>query len=76
MPLGGNPRAISFWDPVVERISKKLVCWKRGYLSLGGRITLIKGALSNVPIYYMSLYKALAKVVYAIEKYYRDLLWE
>jgi len=33
MPLGGNPITISFWDPVMETISKKLVCWKRGYFS-------------------------------------------
>lgn len=24
MPLCGNPRAVCFWDPMVERISKKL----------------------------------------------------
>lgn len=25
MPLGGNPRSIAYWDPVVEKVSKKLV---------------------------------------------------
>ncbi|RVX09324.1 LINE-1 retrotransposable element ORF2 protein [Vitis vinifera] len=39
LPLGGNPKTIGFWDPVVERISRRLDGWKKAYLSLGGRIT-------------------------------------
>ncbi|RVX05721.1 Transposon TX1 uncharacterized 149 kDa protein [Vitis vinifera] len=42
LPLGGNPKTIGFWDPVVERISRRLDGWKKAYLSLGGRITLIQ----------------------------------
>lgn len=57
MPLAGNPRSIVFWDPVVEKVLKKLVTWKRNYISLGGRITLIKVALSNISVYYMSMYR-------------------
>ena len=41
LPLGGNPKTIGFWDPVVERISRRLDGWKKTFLSLGGRITLI-----------------------------------
>ena len=41
LPLGGNPKTIGFWDLVVERVSKRLDEWKKDYLSLGGRITLI-----------------------------------
>lgn len=25
MPIGGNPKAVSFWDLVVEKVSRKLV---------------------------------------------------
>ena len=32
----------SLWDSVVERIEKKLSSWESKYLSMGGRITLIK----------------------------------
>ena len=28
LPLGGNPKTIGFWDPVVERISRRLDGWK------------------------------------------------
>lgn len=57
-------------------MSKKLVCWKKSYISLGGRTTLIKAALANVPVCYMSLFKMPSKVVLTIEKYQWDFLWE
>ncbi|KAJ9701102.1 hypothetical protein PVL29_006450 [Vitis rotundifolia] len=38
LPLGGNPKTIGFWDPVVERISRRLDGWKKAFLSLGGRL--------------------------------------
>lgn len=28
MPLGGNPKSVSFWDLVVEKVAKKLTVWK------------------------------------------------
>ncbi|RVX15452.1 putative mitochondrial protein [Vitis vinifera] len=36
LPLGGNPKACGFWDPVVERISSRLDGWQKAYLSFGG----------------------------------------
>lgn len=61
---------------MVEKVSKKLATWKRNYISLGGRITLIKVALSNIPVYYMSLYRMPQTVVYSIERLQREFLWE
>ena len=29
LPLGGSPKTIGFWDPVVERISRRLDGWKK-----------------------------------------------
>ncbi|XP_019053903.1 PREDICTED: probable LRR receptor-like serine/threonine-protein kinase At4g36180 [Nelumbo nucifera] len=36
MPLGDNPKESRFWNPVVERCSKRLAAWKRNYISMGG----------------------------------------
>ncbi|RVW27260.1 hypothetical protein CK203_103089 [Vitis vinifera] len=33
LPLGGNPKACGFWDPMIERISKRLDGWQKAYLS-------------------------------------------
>ncbi|RVX18806.1 putative mitochondrial protein [Vitis vinifera] len=37
LPLGGNPRAGGFWDPVIERISRRLDGWQRHTYPLEGR---------------------------------------
>ncbi|XP_077242388.1 uncharacterized protein LOC143882885 [Tasmannia lanceolata] len=71
----GIPNA-ALWDIAVERIDRKLAIWKKKYLSFGGRITLIKAASSNMPVYFMSLFKIPAMVVKRIEKIQRDFLWE
>ncbi|KAF5476686.1 hypothetical protein F2P56_003400 [Juglans regia] len=75
LPLGAAVRASSIWDPVIEKIERKLEGWKRLYLSKGGRLTLIKSILSNLPTYFLSLFQLPARVAARIEKLYRDFLW-
>ena len=75
VPLGGNPRAETFWDPVIQRISKRLDSWKGVHFSLGGRITLIQASLSSIPLYFLSLFKIPVKVAKRIENIMRDFLW-
>ncbi|VVA41200.1 PREDICTED: RNA-directed DNA polymerase, partial [Prunus dulcis] len=76
LPLGGNPRAIKFWDPVVEKVENRLQKWKRACLSKGGRLTMIQAVLCSIPIYYMSLFRIPIGVANRIEKLMRDFLWE
>jgi hypothetical protein len=45
------------------------------YLSKGGRVTLIKSTLSNLPTYLLSLFLIPVIVANHIEKLYRDFLW-
>ena len=47
MPLGASHKAPSIWNPVLEKIERKLVGWKKLYLSKGGRLTLLKSTLSR-----------------------------
>ena len=47
MPLGAHFKDASIWNPVLERVEKKLSGWKRLYLSKGGRLTLLKSTLSR-----------------------------
>lgn len=42
VPLGGNPRKMTFFESGHERCKKKLALLKANYLSFGGRITMIK----------------------------------
>ena len=75
LPLGASFKNKSIWNPVVEKIEKRLAGWKRFYLSKGGRITLIKSTLSNLPTYYLSLFPIPKSVARRIEKLQRDFLW-
>ena len=75
LPLGGNPKARGFWDPVIERISRRLDGWQKTYLSFGGRITLIQSCLIHMPCYLLSLFKIPASMAAKIERLQRDFLW-
>lgn len=45
------------------------------YLSKGGKITLIKRALSNLPMYFLSFFPILVGVANHSKKLQRDFLW-
>ena len=45
------------------------------YLSKGGRVTLIKSTLSNLPTYFLSLFPTSAAMANQIEKLQRNFLW-
>ena len=55
-PLGARFKVWHEWNGIIERMEGQLASWKRLYLSKRGRLTLIKGTLSNLPIYFRSLF--------------------
>ncbi|RVW53013.1 putative ribonuclease H protein [Vitis vinifera] len=59
----------------LERFHRRLEIWKRQYISKGGTLTLIQSTLSNMPIYFMSLFYLPRKVSLHLEKIQRDFLW-
>ena len=52
MPLGASHNCPSIWNPILEKIERKLVGWKRLYLSKGGRLMLLKSTLSSLPTFF------------------------
>lgn len=56
-------------------MEKKLASWKGKQLSIGGRWTLVKASLSNLPIYYMSLYPLPKGVIGRLQSIQRKFLW-
>jgi len=52
MSIGGFHKRKAFWDGVVDQMKKSLSRWKGRFLSLAGRICLIKSVLSFIPLFY------------------------
>ncbi|KAL6331982.1 hypothetical protein AAG906_020335 [Vitis piasezkii] len=75
MPLGAPFKSVAAWDGIEERFRKKLAMWKRQYISKGGRITLVRSTLANLPIYFMSIFQMPRVVRIRLEKIQRDFLW-
>ncbi|XP_058185686.1 uncharacterized protein LOC131302911 [Rhododendron vialii] len=75
LPLGANPKRLKTWDPVVEKIERRLSVWRGRYNSSGGKLTLINSSLVNQPIYFMSIFKMLASVAKMLEKIQRKFFW-
>ncbi|CAN1134181.1 hypothetical protein LINPERHAP2_LOCUS8110 [Linum perenne] len=67
LPLGARASSKGIWDPVVASLEKRVSAWSSRFLSLGGRITLLKSVLTGIPVYYMSLLKAPAQVIKQME---------
>ena len=74
-PLGASYESVAVWDGVEERFHKKLSLWKRQHLSKGGRLTLLRNTLANLPIYFKSLFNIPRIVRLRLEKIQRDFLW-
>ncbi|GKD95008.1 RNA-directed DNA polymerase, eukaryota, reverse transcriptase zinc-binding domain protein, partial [Tanacetum coccineum] len=56
VPVGCNMARCSSWNAIIQKFSNKLSLWKARLLSVGGRLTLLKAVLGNLPTYYMSIY--------------------
>jgi hypothetical protein len=75
LPLGAKFNSKLIWNPIIEKMESRLGGWKRLYLSKGGKLTLIKSTLSNLPTYFLSLFHLPADVASRLEKIQRDFLW-
>ena len=74
LPLWALHKSIGIWDPIEKKFRRRLVISKRQYISKGGRITLIQNTLSNLPIYFMSLFRIPGMVCKRLEKIKMDFL--
>ena len=54
--LGGNPSREVIWNPVIQKVKDILALWKRGFMSKGGRLILIKAVLSSLSTFFMSVF--------------------
>ena len=76
LPLGAKFKDKTIWNPILEKMERRLTGWKRLYLSKRGRVTLNKSTLSNLPTYFLSLFPIPASVANRIKKLQRNFLWD
>ncbi|KAJ0554035.1 putative RNA-directed DNA polymerase [Helianthus annuus] len=75
LTVGANMNRIKNWRPVFDIFERRLSLWKASFLSIGGRLTLIRSVLESLPTYFLSLYKAPVKVIADLEGIIRRFLW-
>jgi len=60
---------------VLNKLKDRLSVWKGRFLSMAGRICLIKSMITVVPLFYLSLFKAPDCVCSSIIRLQRRFLW-
>jgi len=73
--VGGNPRKKQFWESVVTKLEARLSSWKGRFLSMAGRICLLKSVFTTIPLFYLSIFKAPVAVCNKIKIIQRRFLW-
>ena len=68
LPLGAKFKDRAIWNSILERMERRLMSWKRLYLSKGGKITLIKNTLSSLPTYFLSLFPIPVDIFFFFDK--------
>jgi len=72
LPIGGDARCLSFWDPVIDRIKSD---WKSKNLSFGSRLILLKSVLSSLPVHALSFFRAPTGIISSIESILINFFW-
>jgi len=75
LSIGGDPRKLAFWEPVVATIKTRLTGWQSRLLSYGGRFVLLKYVLTSLPVYALSFFKAPSGIISLIESIFKNFFW-
>ncbi|CAJ2667177.1 unnamed protein product [Trifolium pratense] len=75
LPIGGDPRRLCFWEPVLDRLNNRLSGWRSRFLSIGGRLVLLKSVLTSLPVYALSFFKAPSGIISSIESILIKFFW-
>jgi len=75
LEIRGNPKKKKHWELIIEKINTKLNGWKGSFLSMAGRICLIKSVFTSLTLYYFSFFKAPKTVCDRIISIQRRFMW-
>lgn len=75
LPVGANPKKVSTWEPMLEKLRSRLDSLGSRYVSLGGRIVLLNSVLNAIPIFFLSFMRIPDKVLSMVTRIQREFLW-
>jgi len=61
---------------MIAKIKKRLSNWKGKHMFLASRVNLINLVLLLMPLFYMSIFKILQKIMKEIIRIQRDFIWD
>ena len=64
------------WQPVIEKVERRLEGWQAKLLSRGGRLVLLYSVLVAILIFYLSIFKLSIGVGKRLEGLMRRFLWK
>ena len=64
------------WNPMIEKIRKKILAWGVVWLNLAGKMVLIKYVVNSYPLYQCSMMLASNGILTKIEGLLRAFLWQ
>ncbi len=76
LPLTNRQLRKEDWWFIIGRIEKMIGGWQAKLLSQGGRLVLVNSVLSNLPLYYLSMFLAPKRVIRRCEALRRAFFWK
>lgn len=65
----------SYFDPLIQKILRKIEGWTAKFLSFAGKMTLVKSVLTSLQLHTLSCTAVPKAVVLRIERAIKSLLW-
>ncbi|OAY69027.1 LINE-1 retrotransposable element ORF2 protein [Ananas comosus] len=75
LPLADRRPSKEDWLDIIRNIQRKIDGWQAKLLSRYGRLILVNAVLTNLPLYFLSMFKAPKWVIARIEALRRDFFW-
>jgi len=76
LSIGGDPRRLAFWEPMMNTIKTRQSGWQSRFISFGGRLVLLKSVLTSLPIYALSFFRSPSGIISSIETIFKFFFWE
>ncbi|KAK1288113.1 putative ribonuclease H protein [Acorus calamus] len=75
LPLVKDRLRKADWLALVDKVSTRLSGWKSWLVSMGSKVSLLQAVLSNLPTFYLSIFKMPKGIGYLIDVIHHRFLW-